>query len=205
MENGQRRWAGIAHDSDWASRWWVSPDLPSFEKTAQGYFDGEGLRLIYANTFVEGSTRYWIGISRGGDWASRLFVYNDLTAFSTEAQSLFDKNGLRLIHVTTWLEGPKRMWLGIAQGGDWASSWWISPDLGQFATKVQDLFDNQHMRLTYVTTYKEGNERRWIGIARSATWAHRWYFKPDLDSFGLEAQQLFDHEQLRLGQVEFLE
>jgi hypothetical protein len=36
-ENGHGRWAGIARDGDSASRWWVSADLPSFEKTVQDY------------------------------------------------------------------------------------------------------------------------------------------------------------------------
>lgn len=57
----------------------------------------------------------------------------------------------------------------------------------------------------HVTTYMEGNERRWVGIARSGNWANRWFFRADLDSFGLEAQRLFDDEKLRLVHVEMLE
>jgi hypothetical protein len=112
---------------------------------------------------------------------------------------MLDKNGLRLIHITTWLKDFKRWRLGIAQSGGWANTWWISPDLGELAKKVQQLFDGEGKRLTYVTTYKEGSERRWIGIAQSADWAHRWYMRQDLDSFQLEVQQLLEHENVEVG------
>lgn len=205
VENGARRWAGIARSGDWANHWWVSPDLASFEKTAQDLFDKNGLRLIYVSSFVDGGKRSWIGIARGGDWANRLIVKNDLASFSKEAQALFDEHGLRLIHVMTWEEGGARKWLGISRSGDWANRWWISQDVGQFSTKAQQLFDHEGKRLVHVTTYMEGNQRRWIGIARSGDWANRWFLHSDLDSFGLEAQHLFDHDHLRLVHVEMLE
>jgi hypothetical protein len=205
LENGVRRWVGISRDGDWANRWWVSDDLTSFLKKAQDFFDNEKLRLIWADSFVEGGKRKWIGIARGGDWASRLIIKDDLSSFSTEAQSLFDEKGLRLIHVTTWTEGNKRRWFGISRSGNWANRWWISPDMGAFSTKSQQLFDNEGKRLIHVKTYVEGNQRKWIGISRSGDWANRWYFRSDLDSFGLEAQRLFDDEHLRLVHVEMLE
>jgi hypothetical protein len=205
LENGARRWVGISRAGDWANQWWISPDLASFQKTAQDLFDHKGLRLIYVNSFVDGGKRSWIGIARGGDWESRLIIKNDLASFSQEAQSLFDDHGLRLIHVMTWLDGGTRKWFGISRSGNWANRWWISPDLGQFSTKAQQLFDHEGKRLVHVTTYREGNQRRWIGISRSGDWANRWYFRSDLDSFSLEAQRLFDHEHKRLVHVEMLD
>jgi hypothetical protein len=205
LENGVRRWAGISRDGDWANRWWISEDLTSFQKTAQDFFDKNGLRLVWVDSFVEGGKRKWIGISRGGDWANRFIIKDDLTSFSTEAQSLFDDKGLRLTHIMTWVEANKRRWLGISRSGSWANRWWISSDIGQFSTRSQQLFDNEGKRLVHVTTYVEGNQRRWIGISRSGDWANRWYFRADLDSFGLEAQRLFDDKHLRLVHVEMLE
>jgi len=114
-----------------------------------------------------------------------------------------DRLGIRTYRrLPPWRRGS---WIGIARGGDWANRWWISPDLGQFATKAQQLFDHEGKRLVHVTTYVEGNQRRWIGISRSGDWANRWYLRSDLDSFSLEAQRLFDHEHLRLVHVEMLE
>lgn len=205
LEDGKRRWAGIARAGDWANRFWVSPDLSSFQKTAQELFDEKGLRLVYAGTYIDGGKRKWIGISRSGDWANRLIIKSDLASFSKEAQALFDDKGLRLIHIATWVEGGKRLWFGIARSGNWANSWWISPDFGHFRTKSQQLFDDDGKRLVHVTTYEEGNHRRWVGISRSGDWANRLVFRADLDSFRLEAQRLFDDEHLRLVHMEMLE
>jgi hypothetical protein len=205
LEDGVRRWVGISRAGDWANQWWVSPNLTSFQKTAQELFDEKGLRLFYVSSFVEGGKRKWIGISRGGNWANRLIIKNDLASFSKEAQDLFDDKGLRLIHVMTWVEAGKRKWLGISRSGDWANTWWISPDIGHFSTKSQKLFDDDGKRLVHVTTYVEGNQRRWVGISRSGNWANRWIFRSDLDAFSLEAQRLFDDDHLRLVHVEMLE
>jgi hypothetical protein len=201
-ENGARRWVGIARDGDWANHWWISPDLASFQATAQDLFDKKGLRLVYVSSFVDGGKRSWIGISRGGEWANRLIIKNDLAAFNAEAQSQFEDHGLRLVHVTTWAEGSTRKWLGISRSGTWANTWWISPDIGSFSTKSQRLFEYEGKRLVHVTTYVEGNQRRWGGISRSGDWANHWFFRSDLDSFRLEAQRLFDNEHLRLVHVE---
>lgn len=205
VENGTRRWSGVARSGDWAHRWWVSGDLTTFLKIAQDFFDKDGLRLTYVNTFVERTQRQWIGIARSGNWENRLIIENDLASFEAKAQDWFDNHGLRLTHVTTWLEGSQRRWLGIARTGDWANRWWISSSQAEFVTKVQQLFDNEQKRLCYFTTFKEGTQRKWIGIARSGTWAHRFYIRGDLDSLGLEVQQLFDHDGLRCEQIEYLE
>lgn len=205
LENGQRRWVGISRAGDWANQWWISPNLTEFLKTAQDHFDKKGLRLIYVDSFVEKGKRQWIGIARGGDWASRLTIEDDLATFSKETQKLFDEKGLRLIYVMTWTEGKKRKWFGISRSGNWANTWWVSPNLGEFSTKAQKLFDDDGRRLIHVTTYVEGGERRWVGISRSGDWANRWYYRSDLDSFGLEAQRLFDDEHLRLIHVQMLE
>jgi hypothetical protein len=205
LENGARRWVGIARSGDWANWWWISTSLASFKQTAQDLFDSKGLRPIYVNTFIEGGTRKWIGISRGGDWANRLIIKDNLAAFATEAQSLFDTQGLRLTNVTTWLQGSTRMWLGIARSGNWANRWWISPDLGSFATKVQQLFDTEGKRLNHITTYVQNGQRNWVGIARSGDWGHRWFYRSDFDSFSLEGQRLFDQSGLRLDHIDFLE
>jgi hypothetical protein len=125
-ENGQHRWAGVARSGTWDNRWWISNDLASFNKQAQDFFDNSGLRLIWVHTYIDGGSRKWIGISRGGTWANRLLIHSGLASFSKEAQDLFDKEGKRPIHGNTWLEGGTRSWLGISRDGDWANRWWIS-------------------------------------------------------------------------------
>jgi hypothetical protein len=205
VENGKRRWVGISRSGDWANRWWVSSSFTSFNKTAQDLFDKKGLRLVHIHTYVENGQRKWVGISMSGNWANRLYVKSDLSAFKQESQKLFDEKGLRLVHVTTFVEGGKRKWVGISRSGDWANRWWISPDFDSFRAKSQELFDKEGKRLAHVTSYVEGGKRKWLGISRSGDWANRFYLRKDLDSFNFEAQRLFDENGLRLVHVEMLE
>ena len=67
--------------------------------------------------------------------------------------------------------------------------------------KAQDLFDQKGRRLIHVHTYPEGNARRWVGIARSGTWANNFWVSADLDSFSRRAQDLFDERGRRLTEV----
>jgi hypothetical protein len=204
LDNGMRRWVGIARAGDWDHEWWFSEDLTSFRKTAQNLFDKKGLRLSHVHSFVEGAQRFWLGISRGGDWTSRLIIKDDLTSFSKEVRTLFDDQGLRLTQVLTWAEGARRKWFGIARSGTWAHAWWISPDRGTFFDKARKLFHEQGKGLVHVTTYREGTQRRWVGISRSGTGGDQPFFRSDLDSFGLEARRL-EANHRRLVHVEMLE
>lgn len=204
LENGHRRWAGIARSGDWANSFWVSPNLASFKTTAQDLFDQKGRRLVHVHTYAEGGQRRWVGIAQGGDWANSFWISPNETAFKQEAQRLFDEKGRRLVFVTTYLEDGQRRWVGISRSGDWANSFWISPDEAAFKQEAQKLFDEKGRRLIHVSTYKEGNQRRWIGIARSGDWANSFWVSKDLDSFNLTAQDLFDDKGRRLVAVEFL-
>jgi hypothetical protein len=147
-EGGQRRWAGIARGGDWANSFWISPDRASFEAQAQKVFDQQGRRLTYVTTYMEGAQRRWVGIARGGDWANSFWISPDRASFEAQAQKVFDQQGRRLTHVHTFTEGGQRRWAGIARGGDWANSFWISPDLDAFSDRAQDLFDDSQRRLT---------------------------------------------------------
>ncbi|HTE06355.1 MAG TPA: M23 family metallopeptidase, partial [Planctomycetota bacterium] len=133
---------GISMAGDWANSYWVSPDLTSFEKTAQDLFDGKGRRLTCVATFLENGARRWAGIARAGDWANRFWVSDSLTDFQKSAQKLFDDKALRLVHASTFVEGGKRKWAGIARSGDWASRLVIKNDLASFSAECQSLFDD---------------------------------------------------------------
>jgi hypothetical protein len=190
--------AGISRDGDWANSYWISSDLASFETQAQQLFDKEGRRLIYMGSFLEHGHRRFAGISRAGDWASSFWVSSDLASFEKTAQDLFDKQGRRLVYMATWADGGKRQFAGISQSGDWANSFWISPDLATFEKAAQDLFDKQGRRLIFVTSYPEGNQRRWVGISRSGDWGNSFWVSSDSASFQKQAQTLFDKQGRRL-------
>jgi len=205
LENGARRWLGISRAGDWANSFWISNDRASFEARAQELFDQQGRRLVHVSTYPEGSARRWVGIARSGDWASSFWISNDRASFEARAQELFDKQGRRLIWVTTYPEGNARRWVGIARSGDWASSFWISNDQASFEARAQELFDKNGRRLIHVHTYVEGGTRRWVGIARSGDWANSFFIRRDIDSFNRDAQDLFDEHGRRLMLVEVLD
>ena len=204
VENGKRRWAGIARAGTWASAFWISTSRAAFEQKAQNLFDDRGLRLIHVHTYVEGGQRLWMGIARSGDWASSFWISNSRAAFAAKAQDLFDDHGRRLTFVQTYVEGGTRRWIGIAQGGNWANSFWISEGFTAFNQKAQQLFDQQGRRLVHVHTYVEANKRFWVGIARSGNWANSFWLSSNVDSFNFTAQDLFDEKGRRLTVVEFL-
>jgi murein DD-endopeptidase MepM/ murein hydrolase activator NlpD len=196
--------AGIARSGDWANSYWISTSRSAFEQKAQQLFDDRGLRLIHVHTYVEGGQRLWMGIARSGDWASSFWISNSRAAFAAKAQDLFDDHGRRLTFVQTYVEGGTRRWIGIAQGGNWANSFWISEGFTAFNTKAQQLFDQQGRRLVHVHTYVEANKRFWVGIARSGNWANSFWLSSNVDSFNFTAQDLFDEKGRRLTVVEFL-
>jgi hypothetical protein len=99
---GKPMWAGIYLKGDWAHRFYIRDDLSSFVTTAQDFFDKDKLRIVDFETWIEGGARRYAGISRSGDWASRLFVHRGEETFLEEAQEAFDKDGLRLIDVDVY-------------------------------------------------------------------------------------------------------
>jgi hypothetical protein len=204
LENGKRRWAGIARSGDWANSFWVSDSRAQFEQKAQDLFDQQGRRLVYVTTYREGNATRWIGIARSGNWANSFWISNSQAEFAKKAQELFDEKDRRLVHVTTFVENGQRRWVGIAQSGTWANTFWVSSSLASFSKKAQELFDNQGRRLIHVHSFVQGGVRRWVGIARSGDWANSFFFAADLDSFNRQAQDLFDEKGRRLMAVEYL-
>jgi hypothetical protein len=44
-------------------------------------------------------------------------------------RKIFDAQGLRLIHVDSYVENGQRFWYGISRSGTWANRWFIRDDL----------------------------------------------------------------------------
>jgi len=147
VEDGQRYWIGIAREGTWSSSFWVSPDFNAFSLKAQALFDDKAQRLIWVETFIEDGRRKWVGIARQGDWASSFWVSKNFASFKQKSQQLFDNEGRRLIHLSTYLENGERRWIGIARSGDWANSFWLSPHLDHFNQTAQALFDEKGRRI----------------------------------------------------------
>jgi hypothetical protein len=132
------------------------------------------------------------GVERGGDWALSLWASPDLATFKAETQKLFTEKGRRLIQCATYLERGERRWMGLARGGDWANSFWVSTSLSAFKAEVQRLFDEKGRRLVHVHTFPHGaNGRRWAGIARGANWSNSFWVSDSFAAFDAEVKKLW--------------
>lgn len=194
--------AAIMRSGDWASRLLFGRTTAQFVDQHQKFFDKDGLRLIQMDTYLDGNVRKWSGIYRSGTWAHRLRINRDQQTFLEETQSFFDKDGLRLEHMTTYVDNGVRRWAGSYRSGDWAHRLTVGRDAKAFATETQELFDKKGLRLEQAVTYLEGNVRRWAGIYRSGDWKHRFTMDRDTKTFVKETQEFFDKEGLRLTGVE---
>lgn len=192
---------GIARSGDWGNSFWTSDDLADFTARAQKLFDEKGRRLTQVASYLERGQRRFVGIARDGDWANHFWVSTDLPSFKSEVQRLFDEKSRRLVHVHTWPEGSGHRFAGIARGGEWGTRFWVSNDLASFRAEAQKLFDDKGYRLTHASTYREGQTRRWLGIARSGDWSNSFWVSDDRASFVSEAQRLFDDKGRRLVHV----
>lgn len=202
IEDGKVKWAGISRSGDWANRFIAGLNFADFAKESQKLFDQQGLRLIDVESYVEGGQLKWAGVFRSGDWASRFTAGQNQADFVKQTQTFFDKEGLRLADMLTYVENGVRKWAGIYRSGDWAHRFLIGFSEGAFVTETQKLFDQQGLRMINMITYIENGQRKWAGIYRSGNDAHRFILGRNLNRFATETQQLFDQQGLRLTNVE---
>src|SRR5262249_25254571 len=94
---------GISMQGTWGNSFFISGDLTIFQQTAQHLFDQSGRRLTRVATFHENGAIRWAGIARDGDWANHWWISHDFASFQTTAQDLFDKKGLRLVYVSSFV------------------------------------------------------------------------------------------------------
>lgn len=150
LDGTKRKWAGIARGGTWGSRLIIKSDLASFSKEAQTLFDDQGLRLVNITTWLQAGKRNWFGIARSGDWANTWWISPTYDHFRNKTQALFDNDGMRISHVTSYMDGSARKWIGISRSGDWANRLILRSDLDQFALETQRLFDEDKLRLVHV-------------------------------------------------------
>jgi catechol 2,3-dioxygenase-like lactoylglutathione lyase family enzyme len=162
----------------------------------------QGRRLLNMETYVDNGVRRWSTVHRSGDWAHRLTVDRDKATFLKETQDLFDHKGLRLENLATYVDHGVRRWAGSYRSGDWGHRLTVDRDQATFLSETQDLFDHKGLRLEQAVTYVDGDHRRWAGIYRSGDWAHRFTIDRDTKTFIDETQHFFDHDGLRLIDVE---
>jgi len=192
----------IMRSGDWASTFLFGRTTSQLISQTQNLFDTKGLRLLNLETYVDNGTRRWSTVHRAGNWAHRLTVDRDRATFLKETQDLFDQKGLRLENMATYVDNGVRRWAGSYRSGDWGHRLLIDRDKASFLKETQDLFDQKGLRLEQAITYVDGDNRRWAGIYRSGDWAHRFTIDRDTKTFIDETQHFFDHDGLRLIDVE---
>jgi hypothetical protein len=149
------------------------------------------------------SVRKTVGaaIMRSGDWATRFLFGLTTQQFASQNQALFDKKGLRLLQMETWLDGAVRRWSSVHRSGDWAHQLRVDRDRLTFVSETQDLFDKKGLRLENMVAYLDGGVRRWAGSYRAGDWKHHLSVDRDGATFAKETQDLFDQQGLRLDQM----
>jgi Peptidase family M23/Bacterial tandem repeat domain 1 len=180
---------GIARDGDWANTMWISDSYDAFSAKATALHKEKGRRLIWVSTYVEDGKVRFVGIARDGDWGNTLYRSDSYDAFADKATELHKEDGRRLTCATTYADGGKRWFVGIARDGDWGNTLYRSDSYDAFADKATALHADGR-RLTYATTYLDGRKRWFVGIARDGNWGNTLYHRGDLDSFRLYADQL---------------
>jgi len=196
---------GIARNGDWGNTLWISDSYGAFSEKATALHKEKGRRLIWVSTYVEDGNVRFVGIARDRDWGNTLYRSDSYDAFADRATELHKEDGRRLTCATTYMDGGKRWFLGIARDGDWGNTLYRSDSYGEFAHKATELHKDDGRRLTCVTTYTDGGKRWFLGIARDGDWGNTLYYRGDLDSFRLYADQLHAEKGRRLTCAAFFD
>ena len=156
-------------------------------------------------SYMDGGVRRWAGSYRSGDWAHRLTIDREGPAFAKETQDFFDKQGLRLEQMITYVDGNVRRWAGIYRSGNWGHRFTMDRDTKTFLDETQKWFDKDGLRLIDVERYDVNGQARWAGVYRSADWGHRLIIDRGVESLLAETQEAFDKSGLRLVCVDVYE
>lgn len=129
-------------------------DTTAFLQQTQDLFTNEGLRLVQAIRYTENGSLRWAGICQQGTWANRFYIRNDLNSFVNTVQEFFDKDGLRIVDIETWIEGGARRYAGISRSANWANRLWVHKGIETFRIEAQKAFDEDGLRLINVDVYE---------------------------------------------------
>lgn len=110
------------------------------------------LRLIDIETYTEGSKRYFLGVFRQGSDGYVLSPYGmDWSQFSKYWEDRA-KDNLRLIDIESYVEGGKRIFLGVWRQGSDAYALWHGTDWQSLTSKWAE-YNGSNMQLIDLETY----------------------------------------------------
>ena len=174
--------AGLTVRGDWGYQFWRGDDYDDFRKIGQDFFDA-GYPMTYASSFVDNGHRRWVGIARKSNEGTTHWISNTWESFLTKANALHKDNGKRLIHLHAFKEGDDTRYFGLAQTGTWSNACWMSNSFEEFSTKAQNLAKDEKKALVHISSIVVGGVRRWMGIARGASFTTEFFRSKSLTAF----------------------
>lgn len=154
LTDGSLRWAASWRTGLPTTQLVQGVDTTAFLQQTQDLFTAKGLRLVQAVRYTENGTLRWAGICHQGTWGNRFYIRNDLNSFVDTVQEFFDKDGLRIVDIETWIEGSARRYAGISRTANWSNRLWVKKGIETFKIEAQKAFDEDGMRLINVDVYE---------------------------------------------------
>lgn len=174
--------AGLTVRGDWGYKFWKGADYAEFSSEGQKYFDN-GYPMTYASSFLDNGKRRWVGIARKSNEGTTTWISSSWSSFGQKATELHKDKGKRLIHVHAFKEGNTVKYFGLSQTGDWSNTAWMSDNYDEFSAKAKDLAKKENQALVHISNIVIDGTRRWIGIARGASFTTEFFTKPNLTEF----------------------
>ncbi len=119
-------------------------------------------------SYGQPSGRMFAGAFRSGTDGHGLWIA-EWPGFEAKWQE-WSKAGLRLVELTTYVDGGKRLFAGVFRAGTDGHGLWIS-DWASFQAKWQE-WSKAGLRLVDLTTYVDGGQRMFAGVFRAGTDGH---------------------------------
>lgn len=202
LDGNVRRWSSVHCSGNWAHALRLDRTREEFLTETQNLFNNKGLRLEHMVTYVDNGVRRWAGSYRSGDWAHRLIIDRDGPTFAKETQELFDKKGLRMEQMVTYVDNGARRWAGIYRSGNWGHRFTMDRDTKTFIQETQKWFEQDGLRLIDVERYEVNGHARWAGVYRTGDWGHRLIIDRGVETLLAETQEAFDQKGYRLVNVD---
>jgi hypothetical protein len=112
--------------------------------------------------------------------------------------------GIPIVEVAIW---PASTWpgfkvptAGLTVRGDWGYKFWKGDDYDEFEAEGQKHFDKGYP-MTYASSFLDGGQRRWVGIARKSNEGITFWISNSWSSFGAKANDEHKDKGKRLIHV----
>ncbi len=173
VENGHQAFVGVFTRATGAADAADSADLQNF--TSWSAFASEvttlnslGRVLVDVATYLEGTTRHFVGVFRAGTDAETVVSDSSWSAFTSEWVTLSGL-GLRLTDIETFdTGGGNRQYIGIYRAGSGGYALWSGTGWSAFTTEWSTL-RSSGLRLVDVETFPVGAQRQYVGVFKSGT------------------------------------